>query len=74
MSEAVIEFEPLPDSEEAAKLLGNIHLGRDIEEMISRKLTFEEAVKSKGFTILTKQRLLVVQRDLFEQMDGICLL
>lgn len=48
--------------------------GRDMEEMISRKLTFEEAVKSTDFTIMTKQRLLVVQRDLFEQLDRIGLL
>ena len=45
--------------------------GRDIEEMISRKLTFDEAVKAADFTIMTKQRLLVVQRDLFEQLDRI---
>ena len=45
--------------------------GRDMEEMISRKLTFDEAVKAADFTIMTKQRLLVVQRDLFEQLDGI---
>jgi hypothetical protein len=45
--------------------------GRDMEEMISRKLTFDEAVKAADFTIMTKQRLLVVQRDLFEQLDRI---
>ena len=45
--------------------------GHDVEEMISRKLTFEEAVKATDFTIMTKQRLLVVQRDLFEQLDRI---
>jgi hypothetical protein len=45
--------------------------GRDVEEMTSRKLTFEEAVKTADFTIMTKQRLLVVQRDLFEQLDRI---
>lgn len=45
--------------------------GRDVEEMISRKLTFEEPVKTTDFTIMTKQRLLVVQRDLFEQLDRI---
>ena len=45
--------------------------GRDVEEMISRKLTFEEAVKAADFTIMTKQRLLVVQRDLFGQLDRI---
>ena len=48
--------------------------GRDMEEMISRKLTFDEAVKATDFTIMTKQRLLVVQRDLFEQLDRIGLL
>src|SRR6516225_5591079 len=45
--------------------------GRDMEEMICRKLTFDEAVKATDFTIMTKQRLLVVQRDLFEQLDAI---
>ena len=30
--------------------------GHDVEEMISRKLTFEEAVKATDFTIMTKQR------------------
>jgi hypothetical protein len=42
--------------------------GRDMEEMISRKLTFDEAVKATDFTIMAKQRLLVVQRDLFERL------
>src|SRR6266700_5783314 len=45
--------------------------GRDMEEMISRKLTFDEAVKGSDFTIMTKQRLLVVQHDLFEQLDRV---
>jgi hypothetical protein len=45
--------------------------GRDMEEMISRKLTFDQAVKAADFTIMSKQRLLVVQRDLFEQLDRI---
>ena len=48
--------------------------GRDMEEMISRKLTFDEAVKATDFTIMTKQRLLVVQRDLFVQLDRVGLL
>jgi hypothetical protein len=45
--------------------------GRDVEEMISRKMTFEEALKGNGFTIMAKQRLRVVQRDLFEQLDTV---
>lgn len=45
--------------------------GRDVEEMISRKLTFDEAVNGADFTIMARQRLLVIQRDLFEQLDAI---
>jgi hypothetical protein len=45
--------------------------GRDVEEMISRKLTFDEAVNTGDFTIMAKQRLRVIQRDLFEQLDTI---
>lgn len=48
--------------------------GRDVEEMICQKLTFEEAFNGSGFTIMAKQRLRVVQRDLFEQLDEIPLL
>ena len=43
--------------------------GRDIEDMVSQKLTFDEAIRDGHFTIMTKQRLRVVQRDLFEQLD-----
>ncbi len=45
--------------------------GRDVEEMICQKMTFEEALNGSGFTIMAKQRLRVVQRDLFEQLDAI---
>lgn len=45
--------------------------GRDVEEMISRKLTFDEAVNGAEFTIMAKQRLRVIQRDLFDQLDAI---
>jgi CobQ/CobB/MinD/ParA nucleotide binding domain len=45
--------------------------GRDVEEMVSQKMTFDEAVNGSGFTIMAKQRLRVVQRDLFEQLDAI---
>ena len=45
--------------------------GRDVEDMISRKLTFDEAVNGPDFTIMAKQRLRVIQRDLFEQLDAI---
>ena len=45
--------------------------GRDVEEMISRKQTFDEAVESDGTMIMTKQRLRVIQRELFRQLDAI---
>jgi hypothetical protein len=48
--------------------------GRDMEEMISRKLTFDEAVQSADFSLMSKQRLRMVQRNLFEQLDGLYLL
>lgn len=45
--------------------------GRDVEEMISRKLTFDEAVNEANLTIMAKQRLRVVQRHVFGQLDTI---
>jgi hypothetical protein len=59
------------------KIFGSVHLvtrnqdtfGRDLEEVISRKLTMEEAIKGGPFSIMTKQRLKVMQRDWFEQLD-----
>jgi hypothetical protein len=63
------------------KILGSIAVpkrnqdtfGRDMEEMIARKQTFDEAIKSGDFSIMTKQRLKVIQRDLFEQLDALSL-
>lgn len=62
-----------------AKVFGSVHLtrrnadtfGRDVEEVISRKLTFDEAIHGSGFSLMTKQRLRMVQRDLFEQLRRI---
>ena len=47
--------------------------GRDLEEMITRKQTFDEAIRSSECSIMTKQRLKVVQRELFEQLDALSL-
>jgi len=63
--------------ENQQKILGSIGIpkrnqdtfGRDIEEMIALKQTFNEAIQSSDFRIMSKQRLKVVQRDLFEQLD-----
>ena len=43
--------------------------GRDVEDMISAKLTFQEAITTARMSIMAKQRLKVVERDLFEQLD-----
>src|SRR6185312_1196763 len=45
--------------------------GRDVEEMISAKLTFEEAIGECKLPIMAKQRLRLVQRDLFEQLENL---
>jgi len=64
------------------KVYGSVHLvkrnpdtfGRDLEDVISRKLTLEEAIKDGPFSILTKQRLKMMQREWFEQLDRLQLL
>jgi hypothetical protein len=45
--------------------------GRDVEEVVSRKLTLQEAISSSDFTIMTRQRLKMVQREIFEQLDSL---
>ena len=45
--------------------------GRDVEEMIAAKLTFKQAIADSRLTLMAKQRLKVVQRDLFEQLDAV---
>ena len=41
--------------------------------MISRKLTLEEAIRDGEFSIMTKQRLKVIQRHWFEQLDSLAI-
>ena len=45
--------------------------GRDVEELIARKLTFEEGIRDGAFSLIAKQRLRMVQRELFEQLDSL---
>ena len=64
------------------KVAGTIHIprfspdtfGRDLEEMIARKLTFGEIAFATGFTLMSKQRLRMIQRSLFEQLEKLNLL
>jgi hypothetical protein len=61
----------------ADKVFGWVHLakrnqdtfGRDFEEVIARKLALREAITGGAFSLMSKQRLKVIQRDLFEQID-----
>lgn len=63
--------------ENEEKVLGSVQItrrnqdtfGRDIEEMIGRKLTFAEALRNGEFSIMAKQRLKIVRDDLYEQLD-----
>ncbi len=45
--------------------------GVDIEEMTTCKLTFDEAIKSENFYIMAKQRIKIVRRDIFSQLDNV---
>lgn len=45
--------------------------GRDVEDMISAKLTFGEAIAEGKLPTMAKQRLKLVQRDLFEQLEAL---
>ena len=45
--------------------------GRDVEDMLRRKMTFRQALEGSDFPIMVRQRLKVVQRELFEQLDSL---
>jgi CobQ/CobB/MinD/ParA family nucleotide binding protein len=43
--------------------------GKDVERMLAERLTFDEAMASPAFSLMAKQRLKMVKRGLFKQMD-----
>ncbi len=45
--------------------------GKDIELMASKNLTFAETLEYPEFSIMAKQRIKTVQRDIFTQLDEI---
>lgn len=45
--------------------------GKDISEMLSKKLTFDEAIVSKDFNTMAKQRIKITRDLLFRQLDGL---
>jgi hypothetical protein len=65
--------------EHASRVIGSIVIprrnqdtfGRDVEDVITRKLTLQEGIDSAGFPIMMRQRLKVIQRELFDQLDGL---
>lgn len=67
--------------ENCSKVFGSVAIpkrnrdtfGRDVEDMLRRKLTFREALSGAEFPIMVRQRLRVVQRELFEQLDQLAL-
>jgi hypothetical protein len=48
--------------------------GRDVEDLLRRKMTFRQALEGTDFPIMVRQRLKVVQRELFEQLDSLAVL
>jgi hypothetical protein len=65
--------------EQAHKLLGTVLIrernpntyGEDMRQMLSNRLTFEEAIRLGEFSLVSKQRLAIIRRELFEQLDRI---
>jgi hypothetical protein len=45
--------------------------GKDVALMLNERLTFEEAIQSPAFPLMAKQRLKMVKRGIFEQMDNV---
>lgn len=45
--------------------------GKDVEVMATRKLTFDEAITAPEFSIMAKQRIKTVQRDIFDQLTAV---
>ena len=71
--------ESLTYSEHAARVVGRVVLsqrnadtfGADIKKMNIARLTLEEVRASDKFNVMEKQRIKVVFRDLFEQLDQV---
>lgn len=48
--------------------------GKDIDQMITSRLTFDEAINSPNFPLMAKQRIKTVQSDIYKQLDAIAML
>jgi tRNA A37 threonylcarbamoyladenosine biosynthesis protein TsaE len=43
--------------------------GTDVKEMMQKHLTFDEAIASPDFSVMSKQRLKIIQRDVYRQLE-----
>lgn len=74
------EMKAYKDNKSRVSALINIpHLkeetfGKDIEDMLQERLTFEEAISNEKTNIMTRQRLKIYQKDLFSHMDAAAVL
>jgi hypothetical protein len=75
-------FEEFKVAEEyAPKLIGTVVIrernpntyGDDVRQMLERRLTFDEAIQNADFSLVSKQRLEIVRRELFEQLDKLAI-
>jgi adenylylsulfate kinase-like enzyme len=75
-------FEEFNVAEEyAPKLVGAVVIrernphtyGDDVRQMLERRLTFDEAIRNAEFSLVSKQRLTIVRRELFEQLDKLAI-
>jgi hypothetical protein len=41
---------------------------QDMDQLLTRKMTFDEAMQSPDFRLMTKQRLKQIQREIFDQL------
>ncbi|NGZ07885.1 MAG: conjugal transfer protein TraL [Nitrospira sp. LK70] len=55
---------PLPDLKKET-------FGRDLSEMLQAHLTFDEAIALPSLTIMTRQRLAIIKKQLFEQFSAV---
>ena len=46
-------------------------LPQDISAMLKKRLTFKEAMESPDFTLMSRHRLRLAQRDVYARLDGI---
>lgn len=67
--------------EHAGRLLGTVLIrdrnpqtyGDDLRQLLANRLTFDEAIQSTEFSLVSKQRLSIIRRELFEQLDQLSL-